>query len=183
MKRGLGMLTTAALVLGLQVACKAPEPPPPVKAPADAPPQGANVMGGKPTADAPVAQKGGIPDFEKAIKVDVGWDPARTAVVAKVHLEPGFHAYGAGEKTGKPLAMELSGTSWKVKELKLPPGEEKDLGEMGKSYVIHGDVELVAALEPAADAKAPVEGVVRYQVCTETSCDRPRTAPFKLTPG
>jgi len=167
------------LSLLVVLACK-PSPPPTVQPPADAPPAGKDAMGGKPRMDKPAA---GPVDFEKAIKLDVRWDATRSAVVAAVHLEPGFHAYGTGEETGKPLAMELSSDAWTVKEVQLPKGVTKDLGDQGKSVVLTGDVEAVMLVTPKADAKAPVAGQVRYQVCSDTSCDRPRSLPFSVNPA
>lgn len=172
------LLVTVSFVIA---ACK-PTPPPSVPPPADAPPTGSkDTLGGKPTTEKPVAT--GPVDFSKAIKIDVAWDAPRSAVVAKIHLEPGFHAYGPGEETGKPLAMETTGEAWTVKDVQLPKGETKDLGEMGKSVVVTGDVEAVMVVQPKGDAKAPVAGTLKYQVCSDKSCDRPRSLPFSVTPS
>ncbi len=178
----LNILAGVGALLLVATAC-----PPPVAntgaKPADAPPDGKQLMGGKPVAAPTVPNAAPRIPFEQAIKVTFGWDAAASAAVAQVHLEPGFHAYGPGEKTGKPLTLELTNQAWTVKEVQMPPAQQKDLGELGLSFVITGDVQVRAVVAAASDAKAPVEGRLHYQVCSETSCDRPRTAVFKLTPG
>lgn len=161
----------------LACACQPPSSPPPARN--DPPVVDKSLMGGKPQAGAPAADKG---TFENAIKVAVSWDAPSSSVVARIHLEPGFHAYGAGETTGKPLMLEVSGAAWTVKEVQMPPAQKKDLGELGTSFVVTGDSEMRAVLAAAGDAHAPVEGRVMYQVCSDKACDRPRSAPFKLKP-
>jgi hypothetical protein len=135
-------------------------------------------MGGKTTGAPPQ----GMPDFQKAISVDFSWDAERSAVVAAVRLEPGYHAYGQGEETGRPLTMEVSSDGWTIKELKLPKGVEKDLGVLGKSVVVTGKVEVAAVVEAVGDTANSVAGLLRYQVCTAKACDRPRSMPFQVTP-
>ena len=176
---------TAGLGVTLLLATGCPPPPPTTSTPrpADAPPDGKQLMGGKPAAAPATSTTGQRIPFEQAVKVGFVWDAAKSAAVAQLHLEPGFHAYGPGEKTGKPLTLELTGPAWNVKEVQLPPAQQKDLGELGISFVLVGDVEVRAVVAPAGDPKAPVEGRLHYQVCSETACDRPRVAPFKLTPG
>ncbi|MBI5494126.1 MAG: hypothetical protein HY904_03810 [Deltaproteobacteria bacterium] len=161
----------------LLAACQPPSAPPPARA--DAPVPDKSLMGGKPQAGAPTAGK---TPFEDAIRISMAFDAAASAVVAKVHLEPGFHAYGAGETTGKPLMLEVTGNAWNVKEVQMPPAQKKDLGELGSSFVITGDAEVRAVLAAAGPARPPVEGRLHYQVCSEKACDRPRSIPFKLNP-
>lgn len=172
------MWLARSLLLLTVLSCKPVEQGPPIPVRDDAPQGGTVAMGGKATGSAPK----GLPDFQKAISVTFAWDGSRTAAVANIHLEPGFHAYGKGEETGKPLGMEIAPGSWTVKEVVVPPGVEKDLGVLGKSVVVTGDVTVAALLTPGADPKAPASGVLRYQVCTDKSCDRPRSLPFQLTP-
>lgn len=169
------VLLLAALLVAV-AACKPPSSVPPL---ADSERPGMDTRGGKAGGGDP---RRAAPDFQKAIAVTFAWDAERSAVVAKIHLEPGFHAYGPGERTGKPLAMEITGEDWKQQEVKIPQGVEKDLGDMGKSYVVTGDVEAVAVVKAAGETKEPVTGLLRYQVCTDTSCDRPRSMPFSVPP-
>lgn len=122
------------------------------------------------------------PDFATAFKHTVRWDAAKSAVVVEVSLEPGYHAYTTGETTGKPLALEVAEDSDLVAngEVQYPKGTEKDL-PIGKSVIVEGKAEVVAPLkakEGAAGKKA--KGTFRYQVCTDKTCDRPRSAPFDL---
>ena len=115
--------------------------------------------------------------------MDFAWDAKTSSVVGHLALEPGFHAYGPGEQTGKPISLEITGTAWNVQEVQLPPAQKKDLGELGTSFVLTGNIEVKGRLGASGDAKAPVVGKLNYQVCSDTSCDRPRSASFNLTPG
>jgi hypothetical protein len=145
-------------LLLLLAACKPPElPPPPAR---------------------PAAAVAALP-FDKAVKLGFAWDAKEGAVVATLHLEPGFHAYGPGETTGKPISLEVNAEGWTVKEVRMPAAQKKDLGDLGMSFVYTGDVE-VRAVMTSATAGAPVTGKLNYQVCSETSCDRPRSATFNL---
>lgn len=160
-------------VLATSTACK---PPAPVQTPVqeDAPPSGRAAMGARP-AEAPAPPP---TDFARAIRVDVKTDAPTGKVTALVHLEPGFHAYGPGDPTGRPLAFEVSTAGFTLENVTVPAGVEKDLGVLGKSRVVTGDVEATATVK--GPAGTPAEGRFHYQVCSDTTCDRPRFAAFRI---
>lgn len=126
------------------------------------------------------------PDWSKAITLATRWDATRSAVVCDVVIAPGFHAYSTGETVGKPLAIELDpgGDLVEAGPPQLPAGVAKDL-PLGRSVIVTGSVELIAPARPRSDAHAggTARGTIRYQVCTETACDRPRSTPFSVVAG
>lgn len=127
------------------------------------------------------AQAGSTPDWKKAIRHEVRFEPTRRAVVVSIEIEPGYHAYTAGETIGRPLALAFDPDSaWVADgEIELPPGRAKDL-PIGRSVIVEGRAEVVARVKRAAPG-AVATGKFFYQVCTDQACDRPRTAPFSLT--
>lgn len=157
-------LVVTVLSFGCQKAAEPPAPSAPPPAPAAAP---------KPAG----------PDWAAAFKHGVEWDAAQGQVVVKVQIQPGFHAYTVGETVGKPMALELAEDSAYALagEVQYPAGVTKDL-PIGKSVIVEGNAEIRAPAKLKTEAKGQVKGNFRYQVCTDESCDRPRTAPFELTP-
>jgi hypothetical protein len=154
-----------ALVLLLAVACK-DEPPAPETKPAS----------------------GTAPDFANAFKHSERWDPAKKARVVEVTVAPGYHAYTTGETTGKPLLVEIAADSDLVGagEIEYPKGIEKTL-PLGRSVIVEGNVQIVAPIapkDPAVTGPKKGKGTLRYQVCTDQACDRPRTVPVQIdVPG
>jgi len=137
------------------------------------------------TEDAP-KESAAETDWKSAFKHAERWDPARRAVVVDIELMPGFHAYAAGETVGKPLRVELAEDSELqiAGELVYPKGEAREL-PLGRSVIVEGRAEIVA---PVAAKDGQLEGKsargrLHYQVCTESACDRPRTASFEVRPG
>jgi hypothetical protein len=150
---------TALAILGTLAACKGdPQPPPAAETP-----------------------KG--PDFASAFKHSVRWDAEKNAAVIEMTIAPGYHAYTTGETTGKPLLVEIAAESdlALAGEVEYPKGIAKDL-PLGRSVIVEGSAQIVAPLSPkdAAKAGGKAKGSLRYQVCTDEACDRPRTAPFEL---
>src|SRR5262245_5835882 len=99
-------------------------------------------------------------------------------------IAPGFHACTTGEETGKPLAVELAPDSDLVSAgaIEYPKGTIKNL-PIGRSVIVEGAAEIVAPVAPKEGAGSPpkLKGTLRYQICTEKACDRPRTTKFDLT--
>lgn len=157
---------TWGLAFAALAGCSDPKPAPPA-----APVQAA----------APAAPVGNTPDWKKAIRHEVRFDPARRAVVVSVELEPGYHAYTVGETIGRPLALTFDPDSaWVAEgEIELPPGRAKDL-PIGRSVIVEGRAEVVARVKRTAPG-GTAKGKFFYQVCTDQACDRPRSAPFSLT--
>lgn len=137
----------------------------------------------KQKAAAALAQgaQGGMPDWQKAIAHEARYDAERKAVVVKVQIQPGFHAYTVGESVGKPLRLELAEDSAYVAagDIVYPEGKAKEL-PIGRSVIVEGAAEVVAPIQPKPEAHGPAKGTFHYQVCTDEACDRPRSAPFQV---
>lgn len=137
---------------------------------------------GPPPSAPPPAHRG--PNFEAAIALSPRFDAETSAVVMQVDLRPGFHVYTTGEKVGRPIALSLAeGGGWSAAAApSYPEGEEKTTS-LGTSVVVEGSSEARLPVALSGEAPGPVKASFRYQVCTETACDRPRTHDFELTPG
>ena len=124
------------------------------------------------------------PNFEAAFQHKERWDAEKKALVIEMTIAPGFHAYTTGEATGKPLAVELAPDSDLVAtgEIEYPKGTVKDLS-LGRSVIVEGAAQIVAPVAPKEGAASPphLKGTLRYQICTEKACDRPRSMKFDLT--
>jgi DsbC/DsbD-like thiol-disulfide interchange protein len=122
------------------------------------------------------------PDFAGAITLSPRFDPATSEVAVSVDLRPGYHVYTTGETTGRPLALALDpASSWRAAgEPEYPDGKKKQTS-LGTSVVVEDHAEVRLAVEPKTEADpGPVRGHLRYQVCTESACDRPRELEFEL---
>lgn len=123
------------------------------------------------------------PDFASAFQHAARWDAAKKALVVDVTVAPGFHAYTTGETTGKPLLVDIAADSdfSLTGAIEYPKGVEKTL-PLGRSVIVEGAGQIVAPLAPKTEAAGPKKatGSLRYQVCTEKACDRPRTAPLAV---
>ncbi|HEY1100695.1 MAG TPA: protein-disulfide reductase DsbD domain-containing protein [Myxococcota bacterium] len=119
------------------------------------------------------------PDWNSALAVVPAYDQANQQLLVLLKIKPGFHAYGPGEEVSKPVAMSVTATNgWSVDgAVDIPAGAKKDLGVLGTSVILEGDVPLKAKLKPGSGA---IEGVVEVQVCTDKACDRPRKHPFTI---
>lgn len=119
------------------------------------------------------------PDWAAALAVVPAYDAATQTLTVVLKIKPGFHAYGPGEEVSKPIAMGLKeGSTWSVDgAVTIPQGVEKDLGALGKSVILEGDVVMTAKLKPGTGA---IEGIVEAQVCTDKACDRPRKHPITI---
>jgi hypothetical protein len=134
-----------------------------------------------PTASRAPEESAAAPDWSRAFRHRVRHDAARRALVVELELEPGFHAYAAGETVGRPLRLELDPAS-PVRlsgEVTYPAGRERML-PIGRSVIVEGKAEIVAPLA-ASPPGAAISGRLHYQVCSDEACDRPRSAPFTLT--
>ena len=140
---------------------------------------------GKPVKDdgtvvKPSAMPEAPPDFANALEMVPAFDKASGKVTVTLKLKPGYHAYAPGEEIGKPVALVVdeSKGGWKVDgAVALPAGQKKDLGTLGTSIILEGNVELSAVVKGGS---GDVEGKVEAQVCTDKACDRPRSHPFKV---
>ncbi len=145
-------------------------------------------------ADQPATEKatGGIasekhladpetPDWKAAFQHEVSYESEKSQLRVHVSIKPGYHAYTLGETIGKPmrLTVDPNGAYSVVDKVGYPKGKEKSLVG-GRSVTVEGEADIVATLKKTPGQEGPIEGSFRYQVCTETACDRPRTAPFTL---
>ncbi|MBK8012324.1 MAG: hypothetical protein IPK13_13325 [Deltaproteobacteria bacterium] len=122
-------------------------------------------------------------DWSKAFHHTVRYDASQSALIVDVALEPGFHAYTVGETIGRPLLLALKpdGAFVVSGDVQYPVGTTKVL-PIGQSVIVEGSARVVAKLarRPGAATGNQAEGTFRYQVCSETACDRPRTVPFAI---
>ncbi len=121
------------------------------------------------------------PDWNSALAVVPAYNAADGTLLVMLKIKPGFHAYGPGEEVSKPVAMTVDAANgWAVDgAVDIPAGVKKDLGALGTSVILEGDVPLKAKLTKGSGG---ISGVVEAQVCTDKACDRPKKHPFSI-PG
>jgi hypothetical protein len=119
------------------------------------------------------------PDWASALALAPAYAAGTQTLTVTLKIKPGFHAYGPGEEVSKPVAFALEeGSSWTVDgAINIPAGVKKDLGALGTSVIVEGDVAITAKLKPGTGT---IEGVVEAQVCTDKACDRPRKHPISV---
>ena len=120
------------------------------------------------------------PDFANALELAQAFDKATGKLTVTLKLKPGYHAYAPGEEIGKPVALivDESKGGWKVDgAVTVPAGQKKDLGALGTSVILEGNVDLTAVVKGGT---GDVEGKVEAQVCTDKACDRPKSHAFKV---
>lgn len=131
------------------------------------------------TALTPKLEQG--PAWDTALTYGARYDAAQKALVVSVDIAPGFHAYTEGETIGKPLLLGIAADSEVALggAIQYPKGVTKDL-PVGRSVIVERHADIVAPLADPVAGKA-VRASLRYQVCTETACDRPRTVTVAAT--
>lgn len=120
-------------------------------------------------------------NWETALALVPSFDAAASTLTVKLMLRPGFHAYGPGEEVSKPVNLTVDPENgWVVDgTVIIPAGTKKNLGELGTSVILEGEVPLTAKLK---GGKGSISGVVEVQICTDKACDRPKKRPFTV-PG
>jgi hypothetical protein len=117
------------------------------------------------------------PKFDESVTVEPAFDKASGKLTVTLHIKPGFHAYAPGEEVGKPVELTVA-APWAVDgNVAIPAGTQKDLGELGKSMILEGDVPLTAVVKGGS---GELKGTVMAQVCTDKACDRPRKHEFTV---
>lgn len=121
------------------------------------------------------------PAWDTALTYGARYDAAQKALVVFVDIAPGFHAYTEGETIGKPLLLGIAADSEVTLggAIQYPKGVTKDL-PVGRSVIVERHADIVAPLADPVSGKT-ARGSLRYQVCTETACDRPRTVTVAAT--
>lgn len=118
------------------------------------------------------------PDFSTAVAVLPRYDAASGMLTVTLALKPGFHAYGPGEEVGRPVSLRMiEQGGWRMEGApQIPTGTEKDLGDLGKSFVLEGEVPVQVKM---SGGTGPIAGELTVQVCTDQACDRPQTHRFE----
>ncbi len=121
------------------------------------------------------------PDWTAALTVVPAFDASTSTLLVVLKIKDGFHAYGPGEEVSKPVALSVDADhGWIIDgAVDIPSGKKKDLGALGTSVILEGEVPLKAKLKAGSGA---ISGVVEVQVCTDKACDRPKKHPFTI-PG
>lgn len=120
------------------------------------------------------------PDFANALELAPSFDKATGKLTVTLKLKPGYHAYAPGEEIGKPVALSVdeSKGGWKIDgAVNVPAGVKKDLGALGTSVILEGNVDVTATVK---GGNGDLEGKLEAQVCTDKACDRPRPHAFKV---
>lgn len=119
------------------------------------------------------------PDWASALAVVPSYDKASQTLTVLLKIKEGFHAYGPGEEVSKPVALSITAQNGWAQNgaADIPAGTKKDLGALGTSVILEGDVAIKAKLTPGTGA---IEGVLEAQVCTDKACDRPRKHPVSV---
>lgn len=139
------------LVLGLMASCQKTSVPPAVTTSSGAP----------------------VVDFARSFSITPSYDQKSATLRVLIKLVPGVHAYGQGEKIGRPVALQISSAgNWVVVHGPMvPDGHLRKLGSQGTSVVLDGEFTIEATVKHGF---GPVVGVLHLQVCSDTACDRPR---------
>lgn len=122
------------------------------------------------------------PDFAAAFTATPRFEA--DAVVVDLQLRPGFHVYTTGERTGRPIRLELlTDSAWiPGGDAQYPEGRRKKTA-LGESVVVEGQAEARLAVKAQRPEPGPVQGTFHYQVCTDHACDRPRKLSFAVGPS
>jgi hypothetical protein len=126
------------------------------------------------TIGKPMEQPAAPPDFANAVTLEPKVEAGKLTVTLK--LKPGYHAYAPGEEIGKPVSLTVD-APWTAENITIPEGTVKDLGELGKSKILEGDVPLTAMVKGGS---GELKGTVEAQVCTDKACDRPKKHAFSV---
>ena len=121
------------------------------------------------------------PSWATAFAHQIHYDRSSESLVASIRIAPGFHAYTTGEEIGKPLTLSFNKASACSPngEIEYPPGRTKQL-PIGKSVIVEDEAQIVAPLLCKGDGELFAKGSLRYQICTDSACDRPRKVEFSL---
>ncbi len=127
----------------------------------------------------PAALPVAAPDFANAVAIVPSYDKASSTLSVTLRIKPDFHAYALGEEVGKPVSLAIDDkNAWHiVGAANVPAGTKKELGDLGTSVILQGDVAMTAKVEGGS---GDISGVVTAQVCTDNACDRPKQHTFSV---
>lgn len=116
-------------------------------------------------------------DLAQQYEIRSSFDKKTAILTVGIKLNDGLHAYAQGEKIGKPVRLEVvDQNGWQaLGTTDIPVGKNKDLGTLGKSVVLTGDVNLRQRVKAGTGEG---QAKLHLQVCTENVCDRPRVHSF-----
>jgi hypothetical protein len=122
------------------------------------------------------------PDFEKNFSISAEFIDATSQLEITIHLNDSLHAYAPGEKIGKPVKLDIRAQNgWAADgPTIIPDGKRKKIGDLGESVVLEGDVRLRQKLKRGSGKG---EALLQLQVCSYTTCDRPRVHSLPIISG
>lgn len=125
--------------------------------------------------------KSAPPNWAEAIQLSPRFDPNSGELSVQLKLKPGFHSYTTGETVGRPLKLSLKpGPAALDGPVAYPKGKRKAL-PTGDSVIVEGEAAVRAKLKPSGAAReGEQQASLRYQVCTDTACDRPRRFEIRV---
>jgi hypothetical protein len=121
-----------------------------------------------------------ITNFNSSFTLEHKLDTKKNLLEIIINLKPGYHAYAPGELIGKPVALSLSdaNATWAlIGDLQVPPGRRKKLAGLSESVILEHTIKII---QPIKIGTGAATALLYLQVCTDTSCDRPRTHEIKL---
>ncbi|MES2503463.1 MAG: hypothetical protein V4534_01155 [Myxococcota bacterium] len=99
------------------------------------------------------------------------FNPTASELTVLVKLPSGKHAYAPGEPVGRPVELQIDKTNnWELASpASIPQGDAR--------HLISDSFEVKAKLK---NGHGPVHGIFKMQLCSDTSCERPRDYAFKV---
>jgi hypothetical protein len=123
-----------------------------------------------------------MPDFQGAWTLSAVYHPQMNTAFLHIQIKPGFHAYGPGEKTGMPPAIDIDKTGgWELLAPPILPRGTKKKSAIGSEIVVLP--ERFAIELKVNKGQGNIHGVLHLQLCTDTLCDRPRAHSFEIKIG
>lgn len=121
-------------------------------------------------------------NFEQSAIIKSALNESADYMIINIDLAKDFHAYGPKEAIGKPVRLVIEpDNGWAaIGEAVIPPGKHKKLSGLGDSYIIDGSFKVEQKLKPGTGTG---KALLYLQICTDNSCDRPRTHELTLQPS
>jgi hypothetical protein len=115
-------------------------------------------------------------------RVELGATPANVAVTIRIHAEYHLTAHEPGVQGLVPTELRLENAPAWTLDVRYPAGKQRRYAYADQALAVYEDsVVLHAAIRPAmaAQANPPTTGgpprlVLRYQICTDSTCLEPR---------